>query len=81
MLRAEWVPRPQAENIIACLHLLSQDPHEGLLYEVEPNPDVTGRELVSEVDHAAKLVHSLRIEKEVGVCVARRVPPADQVFA
>jgi hypothetical protein len=22
MLRTEWIPRPQAEDVIACLHLL-----------------------------------------------------------
>lgn len=52
-----------------------------MLDEFELNPDIAGRELVAEVDHAAKLVHSLRIEKVVGVRVTLRVAPADQVFA
>ena len=77
MLRAEWIPWAKTEYVIACLHLLSQDHHVGLLDEFELYPDVAWRELVAEVDHAAKLIHSLGIEEEVGVCGAVRVLSAD----
>jgi len=77
MLRAEWIPRPQTEYVVASLHLLGQDAHVRLLDEFELDPDVSGRELVAEVDHTTKLIHSLSLEKEVGICSAGRVLSAD----
>ena len=73
----EWIPRPQTVYLIAGLNLLSQDPDSRLLNEFKSDSDVTWSELVSEVYHAAKLVHSLCVVKEVCVSAIARVLSAD----